>query len=161
MTTKGTSISSSSPSCITHEIRNNGISAQSQDSPKSKRHQTRPNQTSRHNSQNAHTSKTAISQSQGEPGNPSRPGSIPLTSRFFFQNFSPLSRLRERDSLTPSGSPLRGVSLPVSSLSPEAMREMIRGEDSPLRSLPGGAGGIDGSSFGAGTLCDPSASFGQ
>lgn len=72
------------------------------------------------------------------------------TSFFFFQNFSPRSRLRERDSLRPppKRSSLRGEGLLVPSLSPLAMRDTGSGEVSPLcdRLLPGmgGTGGADG-----------------
>lgn len=58
----------------------------------------------------------------------------PLTSLFFFQNFNPRSRLRERDSLRapPRRSSLRGDGLLAPSLSPLAMRDTGSGDVSPL-----------------------------
>lgn len=91
----------------------------------------------------------------------------PLTSLFFFQNFNPRSRLRERDSLRapPRRSSLRGDGLLAPSLSPLAMRDTGSGEVSPLCEclLPGigGTGGAAGRPSCAEARCVLSALFGQ
>lgn len=80
-----------------------------------------------------------------------------LTSRFFFQNFRPRRRLRERDSLRPRSS-FRGEFLLLPpSLSPLAIRETGSGEVSPfcgcLSPGMGGTGGIEGRSSCLGVGC--------
>lgn len=91
----------------------------------------------------------------------------PLTSLFFFQNFNPRSRLRERDSrrVPPRRSSLRGDGLLLLSLSPLATRDTGSGDTSPLCEdlLPGmgGMGGAAGSPSCAEARCVPSSLFGQ
>jgi hypothetical protein len=91
----------------------------------------------------------------------------PLTSLFFFQNFNPRSRLRERDSLRPPPrrSSLRGDGLLALSLSPLVMRDTGSGDVSPRCDclLPGigGTGGAAGSPSCAEARCVASALFGQ
>jgi hypothetical protein len=91
----------------------------------------------------------------------------PLTSLFFFQNFNPRSRLRERDSrrAPPRRSSLRGDGLLAPSLSPLATRDTGSGDMSPLceclLSGIGGMGGAAGSPSCAEARCVPSSLFGQ
>lgn len=91
----------------------------------------------------------------------------PLTSLFFFQNFNPRSRLRERDSrrAPPRRSSLRGDGLLALSLSPLATRDTGSGEMSPLceclSTRMGGTGGAAGSPSCAEARCVASPLFGQ